>query len=156
MKEIKLTQNKVALVDDEDFERLSQYKWHAIKIHRSWYARRAANGKRIYMHRELINTEQGYFIDHINRNGLDNRRQNIRACSISENNRNTSSHKGSSSKYLGVYWDSNKNKWKASISYKNKVIHLGRYSIETQAALAYNLAAAKYFGEFANLNIIQS
>lgn len=92
-------------------------------------------------------------VDHKNHDPSDNRLTNLRACSHIQNLSNQSSTKGSSSKYLGVSWDKSRDKWAASISPKGKTIHLGRHATEMGAALAYDAAAKRYFGDFANPNI---
>mgnify|MGYP001556290024 CR=1 FL=1 len=94
-------------------------------------------------------------VDHKNRIRSDDRIENLRAASVLENNRNVSSHKDSSSKYLGVSWHIRRNKWYANIRVNQILMYLGCYHSEIQAALAYNEAAKIHFGEFANLNIIE-
>lgn len=94
-------------------------------------------------------------IDHINHITTDDRIQNLRAASNYENSRNTSSHKDSISKYLGVTWHKKDKRWNAYIMVNGKNKYLGSLMSEIQAALAYNKAAVKYYGEFANLNIIR-
>lgn len=91
-------------------------------------------------------------IDHINHDTTDNRISNLRNCSHKENVRNTTSTKGSSSKYLGVYFDASRQKWAAAISPERRKIALGRFDCERKAALAYDAAAKQHFGAFANLN----
>lgn len=156
MKEIQLTHGKVALVDDEDFEFLNQWKWC---YHNGGYAVRAdyTSGKHklITMHRVVNKTLKDLQTDHINRNKLDNRKENLRSCTSSENNKNTTSRKGSTSKYLGVSSYKRSNKWKSNIWICGKSKHLGYYISEKEAALAYNEAALKYHGKFANLNIVE-
>jgi hypothetical protein len=90
-------------------------------------------------------------IDHINGDKLDNRIENLREATKAQNNRNVGS-KGGSSKYCGVAWCKSKNKWEAYITFNRKKKHLGRYSEEIDAAMAYNKAAIEMFGEFAKLN----
>lgn len=151
MKEIKLSQGKITLVDDEDFDRVNQFKWYAEKKPNSFYARRKdKERKSVYMHRFILNTKNE--VDHKNHDGLDNRKTNLRKCSKSENQRNKSPKKNGSSKYLGVHFVKNRNKWRAGIGFPNKF--LGEYKTEEEAAIAYNNAARKLHGEFANLNIL--
>ena len=157
MKEIKLTQNKVALVDDEDFEYLNQFKWYVLKRPYTYYAARSirlTNGKQtlILMHRVILNVPKGMETDHINHEGLDNRRINIRICTKNENCMNRNSYKNRSSRFRGVYWDKNCKKWRAQIGYKKKNYHLGLFLSENEAALSYDNKAIELFGEFANLN----
>ena len=155
MREISLTQGKFALVDDEDFAYLNQWKW---STHSNGYAIRSENRKMVYMHRLIVNALDGMDIDHINGDGLDNRRSNLRICSHMQNMRNMKSHKDGSSKYKGVCWHQAAKKWVVSIyvdvNGKGKNIHLGLYKKEIDAAIAYNLAAVQYYGKFAKLNEI--
>ena len=107
------------------------------------------------MHREILKCPKGLFIDHINRNGLDNRKNNLRVCSKSQNMMNTLIPKNNTSGYKGVSWSKRDKKWMAYIKIKNKFNNLGYFNIKEQAALAYNDAAKKYHGEFARLNKIE-
>jgi hypothetical protein len=100
-------------------------------------------------------TDPKIFVDHKDRNPLNNCRINLRICIASQNLCNTTSAKNSTSKYLGVSWSSDSMKWMAQIVKNNKHFYLGRYKIEEDAALAYNKAAIEIHGEFANLNIIE-
>ena len=102
-------------------------------------------------------TEEGQMVDHINRDKLDNRRENLRLCNMTESNRNRGpihfKHSSSiTSKYKGVHWS--KNKWRATIEVNGKKIYLGFFDNEQDAAIAYNEAAKKYFGDYAYLNEI--
>lgn len=155
MKQIPLTQNKVALVDDEDWELVSQYKWYAHKCDNQFYARTNIykEGKRtlLSMHQLLTG---GKLIDHINGNGLDNRRENLRPCTTQQNGQNSTSRIGTSS-YKGVSFDARRNKWFARIYVEKKNKFLGYFADEKIAAIAYNKAATEYFGEFAKLNFIR-
>ena len=157
-KEIQLTQGKVAIVDDDDYEYLNQFKWHIYKQNRNnFYARTVIylNKKRIpvVMHRLLIKCD-GYIIDHISGDGLDNRKCNIRVCTRSENPINRRVNINNLSGYKGVSWFKPEQKWRAQIQYKKVVYHLGCFEQRIDAAKAYNEAAIKYHGEFANLNKI--
>jgi hypothetical protein len=158
MKEIQLTQGKVALVDDADYLYLNQFKWHIYKQNRNnFYARTVIyqNKKRIgiVMHRLLLICE-GKIIDHISGDGLDNRRSNIRCCTKSENAINRRININNNSGYKGVSWYKVVKKWRAQIQYKKIVYHLGTYDKRIDAAKAYNKAAIKFHGEFAKLNEI--
>lgn len=158
MREIKLTQGKVAMVDDEDFERINQFKWHAHKptASRTYYAVRNGlpKGKRIFLHREIMQTDKDLTVDHIDHDGLNNQKSNLRNCTHQQNTSNKSAHKNSTSKYVGVSFDKARNKWAAGIKINYKRIALGRYITEEGAAEAYNIAAKKLHGEFANINIL--
>lgn len=156
-KEIPLTQGKVALVDIEDYDYLNQFKWYAQKCKNNlFYVVRniKKDGKQIKlcMHREIMKTPKGMHTDHINGNGLDNRRNNLRICNSSKNQRNSGKHKNNTSGYKGVFWHNRGKKWQASIGLNSKLKHLGLYSTKEEAAIAYNEAAKKYFGGFARLN----
>lgn len=157
MKKIKLTQGKFALVDNEDFEYLNQWKWHFVYDGYNGYAYRNVhkiNNKRtsITMHRVLMKAKKGQIIDHINHNGLDNRKANLRYCNLSQNAANRKHNKRGTSKYLGVHYRKKENKWIAAIKHNGKSIHIAYCPTEREAALLYNKAAIKYHGQFANLN----
>lgn len=159
MKEIKLTQGKVALVDDEYFEMVNQYHWYYTYRNCNEYAVASikVNGvrKMIKMHRLILGlTDPKILVDHKNHNGLHNYRSNLRTCTYSENLRNRTSRENSTSKHLGVSWKTAKKRWYAGIRYNGKHIYLGMSKSETAAACMYNEGAKKYFGEFANLNVI--
>ncbi|MCK9460667.1 MAG: HNH endonuclease [Proteobacteria bacterium] len=140
MKEIPLTQGKVALVDDDDFEWLSQWKWCAIKHWNTFYAMRMSktvNGKRenIQMHHAIIGKKEGLVTDHINGNGVDNRRENLRHVTHRQNGQNR--HHEKTSKYLGVHWHKPLNKWLAQIQINGQKKHLGVFKDEQAAYHAY-------------------
>ena len=150
MKGIKLTQNKIALVDDEDYKLVSERKW----FFEHGYARSDYKRKRLYMHRFILGIEGKEVIDHKNGDGLDNRRDNLRVCTRSQNRRNSKPNKNTSSVYKGVF--KSRNKWNASITVKYKIIRLGTFKSEIEAAVAYDKAAINFFGEFAYKNFKDS
>lgn len=152
MKEIILTKGFVAIVDDEDFEFLNEFKW----TYNIGYACTHKKGQKnyIYMHRLIMNAKKGFVVDHINHNSIDNRKENLRVCTHKDNIRNSKSTKNSTSKYLGVSWANRERRWRSVITVDSKQKYLGVYKTEEAASLAYNEASIKYFGEFANLNII--
>ena len=172
MKEIKLTQGMTAMVDDEDYVYLKQFKWCAHKCNRSgYYAERWIKGsnKHIKMHREILNAPRGAEVDHKNHDTLDNRKCNIRLCTRSQNTCNSRTEsKRRVSKYRGVdcvkYKDYSELKhpnltvkrirWRAGIWVNGKYIYLGLFDHENDAAIAYNKLAEQLHGEFATLNII--
>lgn len=165
MKEIQLTKGKFAQVDDEDFEYLNQWKWYAYKMGQTYYAARKdrINKKQrtIKMHRIIMLVSDKFLvIDHINHNGLDNRKQNLRICTQTENLRNSRKHKNCSSKYKGVSIHNQKTltgstvKWCAFIYINNKQKYLGVFESEIEAAKVYNEMAKIHFGEFAELNAL--
>ena len=155
MRTIPLTRGKVAIVDDEDFERFGGFKWYADKRN-AWYARRAfgprSHRKSVYMHRQILNAPPSLECDHINGNGLDNRRCNLRLCTRSQNNMNRHRSCGGSSRFKGVGRHNPRNKWRAYIGDNGKLHHLGLFANEIDAAHAYDNAATELFGEFASLN----
>lgn len=157
MKKIKLTQGKYALIDDEDFDRVNQYKWCAHKEHNIWYAIRKYKGKQllIRMHRFIINAQQNRQVDHIDGNGLNNCKANLRTCTHNQNQRNRYAIRGTS-KYKGVHWHNVNKKWIAQITKNNKNTYLGSHVNETNAAKAYDEKAIEFFGKFANLNFKQN
>lgn len=157
MKEIQLTQGKVALVDDEDFERLNKWSWSTQKGPNTYYAfrRQVINGKsvKIWMHRFVSGiTDKNILVDHRNRNGLNNQKFNLRIACKSQNSSNRRSSKNSTSVYLGVTWHKAANKWLAKIRKNGKVKHLGVFKCEIEAAKTYDKHAIEIHGEFANLN----
>lgn len=160
MKELPLTRGKVALVDDADFDWLNQWKWYASEakpgrfyaVRFIWLKERGA-AKIVSMHRELLKVGPSIKVDHKNGNGLDNQRHNIRAATDSQNSANQFKKSGCTSKYKGVTWDRARRKWAVAIKQNGIKIHLGRFDDEKVAALTYDEAASKLFGEFAKLNL---
>jgi len=156
MKTIELNKGFTALIDDDDYELVSRYKWYVQKVCYCYYAiahSKTVNGKRttLRMHRLITGVNIGTQVDHINHDGLDNTRGNLRTCTQSENQQNKRSKNGTS-KYKGVHLRNGSKKWRSSIRVSKKLIDLGCFTSETEAAIAYNTAAIKYFGEFACLN----
>ena len=157
MSEIQLTQNRVALVDAEDFDIVNPYSWHVCNIRNSnlrYAGCMVRNGDKqvtFLMHRMILNTPKGTEVDHINGDGLDNRRANLRVCKHSENlcNQKLVSH---SSQFKGVYWNKEKLRWRVRIKINRKEKHLGYYDSEEEAGRAYDIAARINFGEFARTN----
>ncbi len=160
MKQIPLTQGKFALVDDEDYEYLNQFKWLAriSPTSSSFYAMRACSRKlkkksrTIMMHRVLLNVaDPKTYIDHKDKNGLNNQRNNIRIATHSQNMINRRFKKGSS-KYKGVAWHKATGKWQASIQVDKVTKYLGVHACEEVAARVYDKAAKELHGEFAVYN----
>lgn len=152
MKKILLTQGKIALVDDEDHAFLKQWKWNANKIRHNYYAVRIAGKNSIYMHRAILKAAAGVEIDHINGNGLDNRKKNLRKTTRKQNGRNLRPRTNGTSKFKGVCRDKSRRKWASHIKVNGKSVFLGRFMKEKDAALAYNAAALKNFGKYARIN----
>lgn len=149
MKKIPLTQGKFAFVDDEDFERVNQYRWHIITDgNKKLYAASNIKGERVLMHRFLINIPKGFETDHKNGNSLDNRKENLRKATHGQNIHNSKLRKDNTSGFKGVRKQGNK--YIARIQINNKQIHLGYFDTALQAAQAYKSASLKYFGKFYN------
>jgi hypothetical protein len=160
MKEIPLTQGKVALVDDRDYDALMSIgPWQAFKTSAGFYAardlRESRTGRlrRFFMHAVLLGTvATSKWVDHVNGDTLDNRRTNIRRATPAQNAANRRKMAGSGCKYRGVSWDKVRKKFKATITPLGKQRHLGYYLAEEDAARAYDRAAVEAYGEFAKLN----
>lgn len=156
---IPLTQGKFAIVDAEDYDWLSKYTWRFINTSKTGYASGYFgyhNGKpiEIKMHRLIMSVRPGLEVDHINGNGLDNRRCNLREYTRRQNGINIKKIQNVSSKYKGVSYRKKTNRWRSQIRYDGLIITLGTYINEIDAARAYNVAAMKYHKEFAVLNDI--
>lgn len=159
MKQITLTQGKVALVDDEDYESLIVYKWRAQKDRKNWYAvrtREGTDGKgSIMMHRQLLNLMDfnAIEVDHVDGDGLNNQRHNLRTSTKSQNHHNQRTRSDNTSKLKGVSpYKDRPGLWRARILINGKRVHIGCYKDPKEAALAYDEAARKHFGEFAKTN----
>jgi hypothetical protein len=150
---IKLTRGLEVIVDDEDFESLNQFKWYSQKGQGNhYYAARCEKRKTILMHRVLLNPEN-FYVDHINGNTLDNRKCNLRIVTNAQNIMNSKKcDKKVSSKYKGVHWHNQSQKFRVKITLNKKEIHLGYYNNEIDGAKAYNEAALKYHGKYARIN----
>lgn len=164
MTEIELTQSKVALVDDDIYEYLSQWEWCATKTQSGkWYAvrnrRKGEDGaSKIYMHHAVY---EYYFgddvdeVDHIDSDGFNNVKQNLRSATGAQNSYNKSkSDSPTTSTYKGVCWSTYRKKWQAYIRVKGVQHHLAFCEDEQQAALLYNQKAVELFGEFAKVNVV--
>ena len=155
MKEIPLTQGKASVVDDEDYDELSIFKWFAhkqVKAPGTYYAERNIHttpGKRkpLAMHIAIMNPPAGYQVDHRDGNGLNNQRYNLRVCVCSQNQANARKRVDCSSGAKGV--SRKHGKWVARIQVNKKRVHLGFFPTVEQAAGAYKTAAKEYFGDFA-------
>ena len=159
MKEIPLTKGKVALVDDGDFEYLSQWKWAANKNRNTFYAYRYGFDKiknkktGIIMHREILGFPENLEVDHINNNGLDNRKENLRTCSRLQNSQNTIKRDNCKSIFKGVEYHKKTNKFRATVCSRGNKHRSKWFKTELEAASAYDELAKKFFGEFAHLNL---
>jgi hypothetical protein len=152
---ITLSQGLSALVDAEDFEWLSQWKWCAHRLRHTTYAKRSLKG--ILMHREIMQRHGFSFavVDHANHDGLDNRKGNLRPCSASENQANRSKGSGSS-RYKGVHLDAATGLWRAEVRRDGRRLRGPRFADEKDAADWYDEKASDLFGEFALLNLART
>ena len=148
---IPLEDGHYAIIDPADYETLTQWNWRFY----NGYAARQEQRKTIYMHRQIMQPPDRMLIDHINRNKLDNRRSNLRICTRRQNIHNQPTKRGSASKFKGVEYRRDRQKYFARIRYNGKRLWLGTFTNETEAAQAYDRAAQKYFGPYAHLNFPQ-
>jgi hypothetical protein len=159
MKSIPLTKGQYALVDDEDYEHLACKPWGAANPHGTgYYAMRKEkrNGKMVavYMHREIMTPPDGMTVDHIDGNGLNNQRGNLRFATGHEQMWNRPLVRSNKSGFKGVSWYKQKGCWQANITVWNKQKFIGYFEDKIEAAKAYNDAAKRLHGEFARLNAI--
>lgn len=155
MKELKISgTDQVAIVDDEDYDRLSQYTWRlsgASKTIVSRQQKRCGWNKSTSLACEIMQKPSLMF-DHIDRNFLNNQKENLRSCNTAQNAMNKTKTKNTSSVYKGVSRDRQYKKWRAMIRINGKLKNLGGFETEINAGIAYNCAAHKFFGEFAVFN----
>jgi len=149
---IPLTRGLFAIVDEADYGRVAPHRWVA---HRNgigaFYARRP---KGALLHRFILDPERGRLVDHIDGNGLDCRRRNMRVCSPAENSRNRKKPRSTKSRFKGV--SPLGGRFQARIWINGKGRHLGTFADEIEAARAYDTAAKQFFGAFARLNFAES
>lgn len=155
--EIPLTMGLKAVVDQVDLGLVSRHKWCASRGHNTFYA--LANwtkpdGSRtmVKLHRLIMGAQSGELVDHRDRNGLNNRRSNLRLCSPSQNGGNAGTSRRNKSGYRGVFWDAQLNRWRAYIEIDRHRRHLGLYDDPWEAAQVYNATARDAWGEFAYQN----
>jgi hypothetical protein len=155
---VPLTQGFFAIVDSGDIPAISQWSWSVMKIRYGTPRARAnvslvdGTVRHIQMQQLVIDCPDGFEIDHIDGNGLNNRRSNLRACEHRFNLRNITKQSPATSKYKGVSYYRRDQKWRAHIVIDAKQKHLGYFCDEIAAALAYDACARSLFGEFARLN----
>jgi len=147
---IPLTRGKFAIVDAADYEWLSKHNWLAMTSGKTTYAFRKENGKCILMHREIMKPRRGQVVDHIDHNGVDNRRSNLRNCSNRQNTCN-GRPRGGTSRYCGV--TRHKNRWAAQARYLGVHVHVGYFAEEVEAARARDRKAIELHGRYAYLNL---
>lgn len=164
MRTLQATKGKTVMVDDDDFEELSKNRWSASCFGGCWYVMRGVligredtpkgpkkKYRTILMHRQLLGFPEGD-VDHIDHNGLNNQRSNLRVCTRTENMRNATKRKKATSIYKGVHWNKQHSKWACGIVVDGKLKSLGLFSDEKSAGLAYDKAAIAFFGDFAATN----
>jgi len=162
LKKISLSKGKIALVDDEDYEWLSQWEWYYFNGYVTRHQRKNeyknySSRKRVWMHRAIFEHYELEIpvdkeIDHRDGNGLNNQKYNLRLATHQENQFNAKCHSKSLSQYKGVSWNKRDCKWQVCISINSKPTNIGQFKSEKEAALAYDNAARKYHGEFAHTN----
>jgi hypothetical protein len=165
---IPLTKGLFAIVDPDDYHRLVNFNWHANKSAHTHYAVRylpkgnvvspsnRRKNKIEYMHHLIIDIPEGLFCDHINHNGLDNRKANLRPATLAQNIRHRRKFKSPSrSKYKGLTWRKKEKAWHVRIYTNGKRIFIGSFKDEFAAAKAYDRAAKQFYGDFATLNFPQ-
>lgn len=152
MKKIILPQNKIALISTVDYRRVSEYKWYLQKDALTYYAFTNIDLKHISMSAFIKGKKPGFEIDHADGNGLNNQRRNLRYVTHSQNSMNRKPRKNCTSKYKGVWFNTERSIWQVSIRKNYKRFFLGSYHIEEDAAKAYNKAAKNKFGKYAKLN----
>ena len=148
-REIILTQSKIALVDDDDYEKVWNYRWRLMATKKFLYAGNAELG---FLHRYIMKCPSGLCVDHINHNGLDNRKENLRICTYLQNRMNSKS--SNKNGYKGICYYSKIKKYSAKICINHKNYYLGVFSTKEEAADAYNQKAIELYGEYACLNVI--
>lgn len=155
MSKIELTQGLYSVIDKEDLKRISNHSWCIQKNGKQGkiYAASRINKKLILLHRFILNiTDRKVAVDHINGNTLDNRKENLRICSWSENLRNSNKHKDSKSLYKGIFYNKLNKNWRSRIFKDGKSYEIGSFKTDIEAAQAYDSKAIELFGKFAKLN----
>ena len=154
MRRVVLTKGLFALIDDDDVDRVYAHMWsvHTPRKDASStnYAKACINGKMVSMHRFILNVTTGQVVDHINGDGLDNRKENLRIVTPNQNQHNRKPNAGR--QYKGITFVEKLNKWRAGIKIDGKRKHLGCFVTAEEAAKAYDCAARKHRGHFAKLN----
>src|SRR3990167_1985734 len=159
MQQLPISKGKITIISDEDYTQLAQHKWRVYINSGKLYAARWEKGKtmktrkHIKMHQVIMNPLKGLIVDHIDGDGLNNRRDNLRIVSNRQNTINRRKSVGTSSQFKGVYKAKNTIKWRSYIKTNNRQIYLGMFDTEHQAALVYDLWAKDMFGQYAKLNL---
>lgn len=150
----KYLQFEFCIVDDEDFEKLNEWRWHS--DNKGYIVRRVRrNGRKsvVYMHREIMQTPESMVTDHINGIRTDNRKSNLRICSDAQNKRNRGPAHNNPTGLKGAYWQEQISRWYSRIQIDGKSIYLGTFDSAELASQAYTKAALEYHKEFAWSNV---
>jgi len=157
MKIIRLAHGKKTVVDDHIYPLVKDYKWYPHKSStNNYYARATIKGKKVLLHRLITECKKEFVIDHINGNGLDNRKKNLRMCLQKENMRNQKTNSRNTSGYKGVYYRKDRKKWTAQIRVNKRHKFLGYFDNKIDAAKSYNRASILYHKEFSKLNNVSN
>jgi hypothetical protein len=156
-RKIDLGEGHFTIVEPRDYYSIRHFKWFVHGNGSNLYAARSAltsdlRSRIIYLHRQIMSPPPGLVVDHHNCDSLDNRRANLRVVTQAVNMRNRRKRKNTSSRYIGVHFDKQRNKWSVHIRHNGRKLWLGRFDDEIPAARVYDAAAIKYFGEFARIN----
>ncbi|HEV3223889.1 MAG TPA: HNH endonuclease [Puia sp.] len=154
--EIPLTKGKFAIIDFEDLEFVMRYKWHLGSRIRSQYAIKVlgkGDGKKyLRMHNYIMNCPNGKVVDHIDGDGLNNKKANLRICDDGQNKCNRKKSSTTKNRFKGAIFRERNNRWICQITHKKKRYYVGEFKTEIEAAQAYNKKAKELFGDFSNLN----
>lgn len=140
-----------ALVDTEDFERLKHHAWRIGKVGKKRKLR-VVRGRGVYLAREIMGFPPGLIVDHKDRNSLNDRRANLRPCTVAENNLNREQYPSARSRFKGVAWNPSTKNWQVYAGRRGQKVMVGRFSDEVEAARAYNAFARQHYDPFAYLN----
>lgn len=150
---IPLTQGQVAVIDAEDAERVLAHRWYASWTRHTFYARRTVKGKKIYLHRFIMQPpDSSVFVDHIDGDGLNCTRANMRLVTSAQNQQNRTRPRTGGCGFIGVCWDKNAKCWVADVRKDGQNIRVGRFSSAKAAAIARDRVALELFGDYAGLN----
>lgn len=151
---VHLTKGFVAYIDTQDVKLIVGHSWTALLGRNTVYAKAQIDGRHVSMHRFILGLgPQHLAVDHVDGNGLNNRRTNLRLATGSLNQANSRKRSGTSSIYKGVYWHKAAGRWQGYINNRGQRRHLGLFDDEREAALAYDAAAVELWGDFARLNL---
>ena len=152
-KTLELTFGKFAIIDAADYDRVKDFKWCTVQKDSTFYAKTLrTNGSHLSLHRLITNAPKHLVVDHINHNGLDNRKTNLRLCTPAQNQQNARPRTGGTSRHKGVHWDKRRKKYIVQVGHRSKRYNLGGFENEDDAGRAYDKKAKELFGEFAYLN----